>query len=433
MDYKPSSDDQKWLSKITSPEFETQRLSMELVSAAHKGELWKVQKLLKHGAHTSYRGEAALRRSVEANHVEIVKLLIDDIKLSFALETDLFKTAINTKSYDVAQFFIDHSDDIHEQNNTKTQTLCILAERGELDLLKQLVKKGFELQLDKNSLIFNAAAKKGRINVMRYFVELGYDINTHNGVAITFPISNQEYQATEYLLQNNLPINSQDNFALKMACAWEDITLLQLLVHYGADIRTNNYKGLYDALSNGRLKMLELLLDLGCDQIIRNPDIRDQINCIKSPEADLNAINHTINQWLKTCINTVDLEKIDGKSHLFTPSAQTEDCLFAKALKSNLMADVLRIAKNKNIVITAKDLCQKDKNGTPLIDLIISRKELKTLFNPKIWKNNTSEMKKIWQSLISSPLKKRIPFESYYNQANILTCQKSSLRLKKRR
>jgi len=122
------------------------------------------------------------------------------------------------------------------------------------------------------------AAKKGNVSDMEHLLELGASIEIRDKeknwtplqYAVNASCSNGGINdAVKFLLQNGASANvDHDDFPLRIACNYRNTEMVELLVHYGADVDrfiNNKYKytQLYYAAQNGQEDLVIVLLAYG--------------------------------------------------------------------------------------------------------------------------------------------------------------------------
>lgn len=154
-----------------------------LSSASKNGHFEIVKYLTEKGANIHIKYEYALRSASEKGHLEIVKYLIHrgaDIHTSdqrYSSEPDSVETAIGNNQLEIVKYFVELGENLYTEKREKIIIHC--AEWGYLDMVKYLIKNGFDIHTDDEKPLCQAA-KRGHLNVVKYIVGLGGDIHAQN-------------------------------------------------------------------------------------------------------------------------------------------------------------------------------------------------------------------------------------------------------------
>ncbi len=116
------------------------------------------------------------------------------------------------------------------QSRHLTYDLCKAASVGDLVTVKELIAMGTTFVFDNNSPIV-AAFKCGQIDIIKYFVESGYNIKDHEDVYLIRAVEGGHTAIVRYLYDNGVDIlnyNSKLNL-IETACflhQWETVEYL---------------------------------------------------------------------------------------------------------------------------------------------------------------------------------------------------------------
>ena len=151
---------------------------------------------------------------------------------------------------------------------------------GHLEIVKYLVENGADINAKDNngwtSLIH--AAYNGHLEVVKYLVENKADINAigkyfgFDGLtSLMFASMNGHLEVVKYLVENGANINDR-NEALMGASISGHLEVVKYLVENGADINTKDYVGitpLIYASMFGNFELVEYLIEKGADVNIK--------------------------------------------------------------------------------------------------------------------------------------------------------------------
>ena len=144
-----------------------------------------------------------------------------------------------------------------------------------------LVGSGIEFTADE----FVKAAKEGRINVVRLFIDAGMDINTQDKLqlrALTTAAFHGHYDIVKYLVEKGADlsvINYGGNNALIEAARSNNTAMAILLIELGVEINALDNQGHTVLYSAETAEMATLLLDNGADIYITS-DYQGPLNAL---------------------------------------------------------------------------------------------------------------------------------------------------------
>ncbi|MBN1598075.1 MAG: ankyrin repeat domain-containing protein [Bacteroidales bacterium] len=128
------------------------------------------------------------------------------------------------------------------------------AGRGDLEAVKEKIENG--AKVDKKDIAGQTplmyAAEGGSIEVVKYLVEKGADVNAESGskgrgTALIYAAAANRFEVVKYLLENGADINAttpyQNETALVWSVAMGHTDVVKLLVEKGADQEIKNRSG----------------------------------------------------------------------------------------------------------------------------------------------------------------------------------------------
>jgi ankyrin repeat protein len=140
---------------------------------------------------------------------------------------------------------------------------------GNLDLLISHVKtSNFDLRTD-NDLIFKVAAEFGRMDIIKYVIEMGCDPERLNTYPLEISIFYNNFDIVDYLVE----LSYCSFNALLKAIIKGKLNIVKRLIENGCDYRYNNDIALEYAVSNARNEIIMYLLTLGCDPRTKNNNL----------------------------------------------------------------------------------------------------------------------------------------------------------------
>jgi len=103
------------------------------------------------------------------------------------------------------------------------------------------------------------AASNGHIEMVRYLLENGADINASNGCPLHFAVYNDKRDMVLFLLENGADIHSGHEAALTGSAGNGNLAMVKLLVEHGADVMYNNQQAYKEARHNRKTSVANYL------------------------------------------------------------------------------------------------------------------------------------------------------------------------------
>lgn len=273
--------------------------------AAANGHLEVVKYFIENGVriNTKYNfGTTAICRAVGGGHYEVVDYLIDNgAKLDLTFEyaaasnrlemvkhlhqkgADIRKSPaaiVDASRYgyiDIIKYLISIGADIQHNEN---EAITIASRDGFLEVVKCLHQNGADIHF-KNDLMFVNASERGYLETVKYYVENGADVHTNNGYAIIGAARNGELDVVKYLHQQGADIYTDNNQAIKWASSNGYLEVVKYLVENGADVHGNNNEAIVRASKYEHLEVVKYLHQKGADldKAIENanPKIKEEL------------------------------------------------------------------------------------------------------------------------------------------------------------
>ena len=133
------------------------------------------------------------------------------------------------------KFIVDYQDLLNDS-----------AAQGELELVKEAIKKGASIHREDNYAL-RLASKSGHLDIIKYLVSLGANIHAKDEYALRYASLNGHLDVVKYLVEYTPPISSGN------------------LVENGANIHILNEETLTWAVLNGHLDVVKYLVSQGAD------------------------------------------------------------------------------------------------------------------------------------------------------------------------
>ena len=113
-----------------------------------------------------------------------------------------------------------------------------------------------------NSLLF-AATERGILDLVKYSLKNGVDINANSGLALKTAIQKRNLNLVKYLVQHGAVINIDGNMPLMEAVRQGNLDIVKYLVEHGANIHAMHDDAVVLAGVYGHLEILKYLVEKG--------------------------------------------------------------------------------------------------------------------------------------------------------------------------
>jgi ankyrin repeat protein len=158
-----------------------------------------------------------LRSSAYCGHMDIIKYLVEDCKVSDVTESCLI--CIKNGRLDFVEYFIAHGFDIKKHGNRALEKAI---KCGQLDIAKFFVSMGCDNSSNLN--IFRGAASANHMDTIKYFVGLGYNA----ALCLLIAAENDNLELAKYTLE--LGYDSDIESALAQSLSYAKYGMTKYLV-----------------------------------------------------------------------------------------------------------------------------------------------------------------------------------------------------------
>ena len=110
----------------------------------------------------------------------------------------------------------------------------------------------------KDKVTLRQASEKGQLEVVKYLVEIGVDIDND---ALVRASQNGHLAVVKYLVEQGADIHADDDVALLWASEEGHLDVVKYLVDQGADIHADNNRALRGAVFTGHLDIVKYLVE----------------------------------------------------------------------------------------------------------------------------------------------------------------------------
>ena len=251
-----------------------------LLWAARYGQLEVVKYLQELGADLNYqdnKGNTALTLAARYGQLEVVKYLQEqgaDLNHQDKEGNTALLWAARYGQLEVVKYLQEQGADLNHQNNEGYTALIWAAATGQLEVIKCLCKLGADLNHKDcrgNTALIKAASRR-YLKVFIYLLDRDTSLNYKaDNIALLWAARYGQLEVVKYLLELGADLNHQDNegyTALFLAARYGKLEFVKYLQELGADLNHQNNKG-YTALiwaaATGQLEVVKFLCELGAD------------------------------------------------------------------------------------------------------------------------------------------------------------------------
>ena len=183
-----------------SPELpiNSQEMDMELISAADRGDVEAVVRLIEQGADvhaTNSRGVTPLIAAAYHNHLDVAELLIEagaDVNVQDNTQQSAYLISTSDGYLELLQLTLANGADVHSLDSFNGTGLIRAADRGHIEIIEELLKTDIAIdhvnRLDWTALLEAIILGDGgprHTEVVRLLVEAGADVNLADGKGVT--------------------------------------------------------------------------------------------------------------------------------------------------------------------------------------------------------------------------------------------------------
>ena len=190
-----------------------------------------------------------------------------------------------------AKAMIDNMKDIDQDIFDEESALFIASRNDNFEIVKYLIQLGANVNLHNNYYSYTSLFGSSLEN-MKLLVDAGANIHHVNKLghtALSNACSEGLLEEVKYLISVGADVNVDNGFALYMAVGARnnELEICKVLIEAGVNINyVVNYDGnpLHLACKYNNLNLIELLLDNGADEYIKNKSGKIPIECTTNEE-----------------------------------------------------------------------------------------------------------------------------------------------------
>ena len=150
-----------------------------------------------------------------------------------------------------------------ENLNTLNRYLLVAASRfGHLDIVKYLVEIGFDLNSATGSMASYTASENGYLDIIKFFAEIGADLHTGNEPVLRVAGQKGHSDIVKFLVERGANIHVDREYPLTLAIEKGNLDLVKFLVEHGANYHNDGDFPLRLANHYGRKDIVKYLENL---------------------------------------------------------------------------------------------------------------------------------------------------------------------------
>ncbi|KAJ3835713.1 ankyrin repeat-containing domain protein [Lentinula raphanica] len=250
-----------------------------LYRASLRGKLEIVQDVIEKGADiNATRGKygTALQAAAFQKEFRIVKFLVEkgaDINVQVGKYGNALLAATSGGDLAIVKFLVEKGANVNAQHGFYGNALQLAVDEEKWEIAKYLVEIDADVNTQINGL--QAVAIWGNLDIMKFLVAKGADVNAHGGqygTALQAAVTGGQLGVVKFLVEKGANINAQDDHhygnALQTAVCWAKLEIVKYLVEKGADVNAQGgYHGnaLQAAVNLGKLEIVKYLVKKGAD------------------------------------------------------------------------------------------------------------------------------------------------------------------------
>ncbi len=224
------------VSKVKQLALEIKQNYVDLMGAAYNKALDKnniqlmdiINDSVTGGANIGHDGYFILAAS--KGYLYIVKYFVEEKGVNPSIRDDQALILASENGHlDVVDYLVQNRTNINARNGKPLYGASIF---GHLDVVDFLLKNGANINKGQ-ALIY--AAGKGYLDIVKLLHSYGADLNSQDGLALLYAISNDKNDMVKYLVENGA-ISKFPNTALINAAVQRNLELFKYLVENGYDI-----------------------------------------------------------------------------------------------------------------------------------------------------------------------------------------------------
>lgn len=198
------------------------------------------------------------KSSFHSNH-HILEWMVEK---NFLEIEEILKYNAQIGKIDIIKYFYDKGNDIHFINEIVMRTAGY---SNQLKTVKELCENyGCDIRAQNDSIL-KFAAESGYIDLVKYSIKLGSNVNVSNDEPIIKSCIFGHIEVVKFLVESgaNYKVNSNEPFC--KACANRHINVVKYLLTLDIDINANSYELLRTSIKYKNQEIFNLLINRGAD------------------------------------------------------------------------------------------------------------------------------------------------------------------------
>lgn len=135
---------------------------------------------------------------------------------------------------------------------------------SDLDTVEYLIENDIDINAN-NDYAVQIASEEGRLNIVKLLVSNGANIHANNDYALRCASENGHFEIVKFLVDQGADIHANDDNALQSACSGGYLDIVKFLVTLGANIHAFDDFAIYTASWNCHLDIVKFLVSHGAD------------------------------------------------------------------------------------------------------------------------------------------------------------------------
>jgi len=217
-----------------------------------------------------------LFKAIELEAIEKIKELVDwgiDIdEINDNGDTPLI-FSIKNENLDMVKFLLDLSANPNQEDDFGKTPLIYAIESENMPIIRCLVDRGATIAQNNNKILL-FAIKIGNLDLIKFLIEVGVDVNhcsNHGTTPLIFTIERGNLELVKFLITNKADPNTKDYYGhtpLIKAIVVGNLDMVNYLINHGANVQEkgeSNTIPLIVAIKNRNIPIVKSLVDHGAN------------------------------------------------------------------------------------------------------------------------------------------------------------------------
>jgi ankyrin repeat protein len=165
----------------------------------------------------------------------------------YEVENEVLLIAAKDNCFALAKFLVENGMEISDM------AMDLAIQSGSSEIVKLFLEHGATLDVTSNNRYVADAAANDNLDMVKFFVELGADVDTYKGLALEIACQHNNIDIVKYLVANGANVNINHGKALSAAKRYGHKRIVDYLVEHGACVDYDDY---YQQIHNEHKKIL---------------------------------------------------------------------------------------------------------------------------------------------------------------------------------